>query len=74
MTNNDNIELNTNSEVKQMDENKFSKLYTLTEAQNVLGVSHRTMLRYVYDNKLQAKKIGGRWKVSEEELRRFVGK
>lgn len=57
-----------------MDENTFSKLYTLTEAQEIIGVTHRTMLRYVYDGKLQANKVGGRWKVSEEELRRFIGK
>ena len=57
-----------------METNTFSKLYTLTEAQEVIGVSHRTMLRYVYEKKLDASKVGGRWKITEEELRRFIGK
>lgn len=47
-------------------------LYTLTEIEPVLGVTHRTLLQYVKDGKLQAVKIGGKWKVSEENLKKFI--
>lgn len=48
------------------------KLYTLTELEEVLGVTHRTLLTYVKDGKLKAVKIGGKWKVTEENLRAFI--
>ena len=48
------------------------KLYTLKELEGVLGVTHRTLLTYVKDEKLKAVKIGGRWKVSEENLKDFI--
>ena len=48
------------------------KLYTLTELEPVLGVTHRTLLDYVKKGKLKAVKIGGKWKVSEDNLMRLV--
>lgn len=48
------------------------RLYTLTEIEPVLGVSHRTLLRYVAAGRLPAVKIGGRWKVAEADLRKFI--
>lgn len=50
------------------------KLYTLTELEPILGVTHRTLLSYVKSGRLKAVKPGGRgkWKVSEESLRAFV--
>ena len=47
-------------------------LYTLTELEGVLGVNHRTLQTYVKNKKLKAVKIGGKWKVSEENLRKFI--
>lgn len=47
-------------------------VYTLTELEPVLGVTHRTLLQYVKDGKLKAVKIGGKWKVSEDNLKRFI--
>ena len=47
-------------------------VYTLTELEPVLGVTHRTLLQYVKDGKLQAVKIGGKWKVSGENLKKFI--
>lgn len=46
--------------------------YTLTELESILGVSHRTLLQYVKDGKLPAKKIGGKWRVTAENLEKFV--
>jgi len=48
------------------------KVFPLKEVAPTLGVSYRTLLQYVKDRRLRAVKIGGRWKVSEENLRRFI--
>lgn len=48
------------------------KLYNLTDLEKILGVSHRTLLQYVKDSRLKAVKIGGKWKVSAENLTRFI--
>lgn len=48
------------------------KLYTLTEIETVLGVTHRTLLTYVTTGKLKANKVGGRWKVTKAALKEFI--
>jgi excisionase family DNA binding protein len=48
------------------------KVYSLTEIEPILGVTHRTLLTYIKDGRLKGVKIGGKWKVSGENLRRFV--
>ena len=48
------------------------KLYSLKDVAGSLGVSYRTMLTYVGKGKLKAAKIGGRWKVTPENLQRFL--
>ena len=48
------------------------RLYTLTEIEPILGVTHRTLLEYVNKKRLKAVKIGGKWKVSEENLKAFI--
>lgn len=48
------------------------RLYTLTELEGVLGVSHRTLQIYVMSGRLKAAKIGGKWKVSQANLDRFI--
>ena len=48
------------------------RLYTLTEVEPILGVSHRTLLDYVRKGKIKAVKIGGKWKVSAENLKAFI--
>lgn len=48
------------------------RLYTLTEVEPILGVSHRTLLEYVQKQKIKAVKIGGKWKISEENLKAFI--
>lgn len=48
------------------------RLYTLTELEPIIGVSHLTLLRWVKDGKLKATKIGRKWRVTEETLRAFV--
>ena len=48
------------------------KMYTLTEIEPIIGVTHRTLLTYVKEGKLKAVKIGGKWKVSEKNLMAFL--
>lgn len=48
------------------------KVYTLTELEPILGVTHRTLLTYIKDGRLKAVKIGGKWKVSGDTLRKFI--
>lgn len=47
-------------------------LYTLTELEPILGVTHRTLQTYIKTGRLKGVKIGGKWKVSAETLQRFV--
>lgn len=49
------------------------QLYTLTDLEPILGVSHRTLLRYTKDGKLRAKKIGAKWRVTRAALEEFLG-
>ena len=48
------------------------KVYSLTEIEPILGVTHRTLLTYIKDGRLKGVKIGGKWKVSEENLKKFI--
>lgn len=48
------------------------RLFTLTELEPILGVTHRTLLTYVKSKRIRAVKIGRKWKVTEQALRDFV--
>ena len=48
------------------------KVYSLTELEPILGVTHRTLQSYIKDGRLKGVKIGGKWKVSGENLRKFI--
>lgn len=45
---------------------------TLHQFKELVGVTYQTALRYVKTKKIRAIKIGGSWRVYEEELRRFL--
>lgn len=49
------------------------KFYSLTDIEKILGVTHRTVLLYVRDKKLKAFKVGGQWRVTEADLKEFIG-
>lgn len=58
---------------QQLDELRSEvKLYTLTDLEPILGVSHLTLQRYIKDKKLTGVKIGNKWRVTHEELLRFI--
>lgn len=48
------------------------RLYSLTEIEDIIGVTHRTLLSYVKDKRLKASMVGGKWKVTEASLRSFI--
>ena len=50
---------------------QFLKLWEVCET---IGVSRRTVLRWIYEGKLRAIKLGGGrlWRVRENDLRRFL--
>jgi len=45
---------------------------TLKQMAALLGVTYQTILRYVREKKLHAVKVGGTWRIYEDELRRFL--
>lgn len=46
--------------------------YDLTDLGIVLGFSSSTLQKYIKDGRLKAIKIGGKWKVSEENYKKFI--
>ena len=48
------------------------KVYTLKEVSELLKVTERTLLTYIKEEKLTAKKIGGKWIVTHENLQEFI--
>lgn len=48
------------------------KLYTLQEAADILKVNIRSIHRYKKDGRLEAKKIGGQWRITKEAIERFI--
>lgn len=48
------------------------KLYTLEELTDMLNVTVYTLRNYVKSGKLKAAKIGGKWRVSEDNLKKFI--
>lgn len=47
-------------------------LYTLAEVQPILGVSYRSLQRYVQSGQLKAIKVAGRWRVRKDALEDFL--
>ena len=52
--------------------NKIDRLYNLSEIEKILGVSRETLFNYMRSGKLEAIKIGGKWKVKEETLKKLI--
>lgn len=48
------------------------KLYDLKEVSEILNVTERTVLTYLYDGKLKGQKIKRKWRVSEQNLKNFL--
>jgi excisionase family DNA binding protein len=61
-----------NKEKNRAEELNELKVYTLTELEPIIGVTHRTLQSYVLTGKLKAKKIGGKWRVTRAALEEFI--
>ena len=48
------------------------RLYDLKELETLLGVSGRSLLTYIKEGKLKAVRIGRKWRVSSENVRKFI--
>lgn len=48
------------------------QLYTIPEAAQKIGVSIRSVYSYIYERKLPAQKIGGKWRVTADSLDAFL--
>ena len=47
------------------------KFLSLEEARRILGVSERSMYRYIHEGRIKAYKIGY-WKIKEPDLKKFI--
>ena len=50
------------------------ELYTIQQVMDILKVSDETVYRYIRLGKLEAIRMEGLWRVSEEALVEFLGK
>lgn len=48
------------------------KIYSMNEVAKILKVSKRTIYDYIKSGELKVKKIGGKWIITEENLKKFI--
>ena len=48
------------------------KLYIIPEVAEMLKVSTRTVQAYISDKRIPAQRIGGKWYITEPNLKRFI--
>lgn len=58
--------------IKNMDKINPNQVYNTKEAQEFLKISKSTIKRYLKKGVIQAKKVGGRYKIFGKELLRLV--
>ena len=47
------------------------KLYSISDLAKILNLHPKTILRFIHDGKIKARKIGRSWRVSEENLKLY---
>jgi excisionase family DNA binding protein len=50
----------------------MDKLLTLKQVASTLGLSTKTISRYIESGKLKASKFGNRWRIKPEEVDKFI--
>lgn len=50
----------------------MNKIYTVDEVAKQLDVSVKTIRRYIYSGKIAANKIGGQWRISQENVDDYI--
>lgn len=51
---------------------EFQPLYTIKEVAVILEIAPRTIMRHIKDGSMHFVKIGGKWKISKENLTAYV--
>lgn len=46
-------------------------LYSITELSRILKLHEKTILRFIHEGKIKARKIGRSWKVTSEDLKEY---
>jgi excisionase family DNA binding protein len=46
--------------------------FTVKEVAGMLKVSENTIRTYIEENKLKAFKVGNKWRISEEDFKKFI--
>lgn len=57
---------------KRTDSLEDMRLYSLAEAEDIVGLTSQTLKRHIKAGKLEAVKIGNRWKVTRDALERYI--
>ena len=47
-------------------------MYTVAEVAELLGVTHQTIRKYIKDGKMDCKKIGTKYYIYEEHIKKFL--
>lgn len=50
----------------------MEKMYTLKEVEEITKLSTSTIYRHLVDGKLKAVKLGNQWRVSKENLEKYM--
>jgi len=53
---------------------KTDNYYSVTDLIDILAVTRRTILKYIKQRKLRAFKLGNQWRITEEELKKFINR
>jgi excisionase family DNA binding protein len=48
------------------------KLYSIEELTSILDLHEKTILRFIHEGKIKARKIGRSWKVTNDDLKEYV--
>ena len=48
------------------------KLFTLQETEELMGVCHETLVKYIKGGRLKSTLIGGKKMITEENLKKFL--
>lgn len=51
---------------------EVQELYTIPEIAESIGCSTRTVMRYIANGTLKAFKMGGKWRVSKDNLEHYL--
>lgn len=52
----------------------LDKLYTIEETAQALRLNVRTVYQWIYDGKLKASKIGCKWLITEDTIKKVIEK